>query len=163
MRGLRPEAKIPVERFRLDPAYAEQPATFALEFKSGGKLYEYGFECDRDRIHREWLQTFTRKTETILFERHTPAEGKTKVKLGPSATALPPDDQAFLEFVARGTRPNQLYVHECIESKEVQYIRLRWQQRRLCADCGLGMVDGMNALPWATTPNLVWGWELFEP
>ena len=115
LRGLRPEAKIPVERFRLDPAYAEQPATFALEFKSGGKLYEYGFECDRDRIHREWLQTFTRKTETILFERHTPAEGKTKVKLGPSATALPPDDQAFLEFVARGTRPNQLYVHECIE------------------------------------------------
>jgi AAA15 family ATPase/GTPase len=115
LRGLKPEAKIPVERFRLDPAYRQRPATFALEFKLGQKLYEYGFECDQTRIHREWLQTFTRKTEQLLFERHTPPEGKTHIKLGEFTKTLSDDDQKFLEFVARGTRPNQLYIHECIE------------------------------------------------
>ena len=116
LQGLRPETKIPVERFRLDLDYAVQPALFAVEFKYQGKLYEYGFECDRDRIYREWLNTFTRKTEECLFERRTPAKSdKTEITLGKFSDALAPDDQQFLEFVARGTRPNQLYIHECIE------------------------------------------------
>ncbi|MEB3288489.1 MAG: ATP-binding protein [Leptolyngbya sp.] len=115
LRGLKPEAKIPVERFRLDPAYRHRPATIALEFKLGQILYEYGFECDSTRVHREWLSTFTRKTEQLLFERHTPPEGKTQIKLGDFAKKLSEDDKKFLEFVARGTRPNQLYIHECIE------------------------------------------------
>jgi AAA15 family ATPase/GTPase len=116
LRGLRPEAKIPLERFRLDSTSVNGPAQFVLEIKYQGQLYEYGFECDRDRVHREWLNTFTRKTETLLFERHTPAEdSQTKIILGPTADSLTAEDRQFLEFVARGTRPNQLYIHECIE------------------------------------------------
>lgn len=115
LQGLRPEAKIPVEPFRLDPAYAGRPSCFAIEIKCQGKLYEYGFECDRNQVYREWLQTFNRTTEQLLFERRTQPDGKTQITLGEFSPAKTAEDRQFLEFVAKGTRPNQLYLHECIE------------------------------------------------
>jgi len=115
LRSLPPEEKIPVQRFLLDPECAKKrPARFVIEIKHQGRLYEYGFECDQDRIYREWLYTFTRKTQRLLFERRTDPNNNTEVKLK-HTTSLPTKDPEFLEFVARGTRPNQLYLRECIE------------------------------------------------
>jgi len=119
LRSLPPEEKIPVQRFLLDPECAKKrPARFVIEIKHQGRLYEYGFECDQDRIYREWLYTFTRKTEQLLFERRTDPNDTTEVELKPTTSLRTKDqefDPKFLEFVAKGTRPNQLYLRECIE------------------------------------------------
>lgn len=122
VRGLRADAKIPVERFRLDKTCLKRPAHFEIEFKAGGKMYEYGFELDSERINREWLLTFTRQSDTLLFERTTNSDGKVEVKTGSFTNKLDKEEQLFLQFVSKGTRPNQLYLHECIE-RNVQYFR----------------------------------------
>jgi AAA15 family ATPase/GTPase len=119
--GVRPEELIPIQRFRLDQNCLEKPARFQVEFLVQAKLYEYGFEVDPDRIHREWLLTFTRQSDTLLFERTTNQAGETHIKFGEFWQKLDLEEQQFLQFLGRGTRANQLYLRESIERNANQF------------------------------------------
>jgi len=114
--GMRPDKKIPVQRFRLDRDCLHKPAQFKIEFKTHDQIYEYGFLLDSVRIHREWLFKLSRRSpDMLLFERETNSEGITKVEFGSFVKKLNEEDQQFLSFVGKGTRQNQLYLCECHE------------------------------------------------
>lgn len=114
--GVKPEATIPIQRFRLSQDCLHSPAKFEIEFKVGEQMYEYGFELDSRSIHREWLIHFTRISEKTLFERTTDQNGKAKLEFGSFVNKLSKKEKLFLEFAGEGTRPNQLFLNESIDS-----------------------------------------------
>jgi len=120
--GLKPEAKIPVQRFRLNQDCLHRPTRFEIEFKMGKQMYEYGFELDSQFIHSEWLQTFTRRSDTLLFRRTTDKQGNAQLEFGEFADKISSEESLFLQFVGKGTRPNQLFLRESIE-RNVKHFR----------------------------------------
>lgn len=66
---LRPDEKIKVFGFLLNEETREQPSIFEIVFIHEGIRYRYGFEVDRDKIHKEWLFYVPHGKETKLFVR----------------------------------------------------------------------------------------------
>ena len=132
LEGVKPEAVIPIQRFRLTQDYLHSPAKFEIEFKVGEQMYEYGFELDSRSIHREWLINFTRTSEKRLFERTTDHNNKVNFEFGSFTKTLTEEEQLFLKFVGKGTRPNQLFLNESIE-QNISYFRpvYNWFRRSL--------------------------------
>ena len=90
--------RILVEPFRLSAETLTRPSHFEIVFRTlAGIQYRYGFEADRERMHREWLYHVPTIREALLFER----EGD-QVRLG----------AAFKEGrgLAEKTRPNALFL-----------------------------------------------------
>ncbi len=59
---------IAVEPFRLDLNSHNAPSYFEVLFQMNDRMYRYGFEADRRRVHSEWLFQ-TRKQEAKVFIR----------------------------------------------------------------------------------------------
>ncbi|MCG8353391.1 MAG: ATP/GTP-binding protein [Chloroflexales bacterium] len=110
-----PEAKIPLQRFRLDAACLQKPSQFEIEFRVENTNYAYSFSVDSERVLFETLQTTTNVKETLLFSRKTSSTGEVHVSFGPFFSRLKEKDKQFLSFIAQGTRPNQLFLHETVE------------------------------------------------
>ena len=121
LEGVKPEAIIPIQRFRLTQDNLHSPAKFEIEFKVGEEMYEYGFELDSRSIHREWLINFTRTSEKRLFERTTDQNGKAKLEFGSFVNKFSQKEKLFLEFAGEGTRPNQLFLNESIDSNMIYF------------------------------------------
>jgi AAA15 family ATPase/GTPase len=60
---------IEVEPFELSPATAQKPSLFEVFFLLGKTKYRYGFEADKERVHKEWLFEATIEKEYDLFIR----------------------------------------------------------------------------------------------
>lgn len=130
--GRSPEARIPVQRFRLDPSCLREPARFRIEFRINDANYAYSFAIDQQRIHVEELRTITNTSDSLLYARTTSSDGEVQVRFGSFHTRLNERDRLFLEFIARGTRPNQLFLHETIERNEKRFHpAYHWFQRVL--------------------------------
>lgn len=114
-KGLPADVPIPVQRFRLDPDCQSAPSKVSIEFRTAGKMYEYGFELTHRQILREWLSRYTLYSESVQFQRETDADGATHISFGRFFEKLPVDERNFLQFVGKGTRPNQLFLRECID------------------------------------------------
>ena len=100
--------------FRLSDA-REKPSRFQFIFRTEGILYEYGFVLDNERIHEEWLfgtQNTPRAKEKKFFERTTDEKGKSRVEFGAGLKIRGEQDKQFLQFIAQGTRGNQLLLPE---------------------------------------------------
>lgn len=111
LEGTRGETSIGVRPFKLDRN--KKPSRFEFMFRHEGTPYSYGFAADSRRVHEEWLFATPGKRESRLFERVTHEDGKVEAELGPSLRRA--EGGAFLDFVAQGTRPNQLFLTECAE------------------------------------------------
>lgn len=92
-----------------------RPSKFEFIIKTQGVLYNYGFRLDANRIHEEWLYATPNKHEVKFFERTTSEEGKVDVEVGPALSGRGSKQKQLLEFVAQGTRPNQLFLTETLE------------------------------------------------
>jgi uncharacterized protein len=112
--GSRLRQTLSVTPFRFDKACEDKPSRFQFEFIYKKKTYIYGFVLDSQRIHNEWLYRVAATTEKQLFERHTDQNGDTKVEFS-NINLTRKKDRDFLDFVARGTRQNQLFLTESIE------------------------------------------------
>ncbi|MCY3834327.1 MAG: AAA family ATPase [Chloroflexi bacterium] len=113
--GVPAGGNIPVQPFLLDSALEKNPSKFEFEFRVGQHDYIYSFELDKHRVHHEQLCKIKHNDEIKLFERTTSKEGLAKVSF--SNNAGPASfDELFLAHVARSTRPEQLFINECIES-----------------------------------------------
>ncbi|MFP4393761.1 MAG: AAA family ATPase [Anaerolineales bacterium] len=112
--GARIKAAIPRIPFKLCADNASRPSKFEFEFEHKERCYVYGFEADNRRIHEEWLYEIKKTTEVMLFERTTTSEGETSVDFG-KVKFSNKKEMEFLEFVAMGTRPNQLFLTESME------------------------------------------------
>jgi AAA15 family ATPase/GTPase len=129
LNGARPGQRIPVTPFRLSAA-REKPSKFQFLFRlEDGTLYDYGFVLDDRRIHEEWLfGTPAKKSakEQRYFERVTDEAGKITVEFGESLTGRTAREKQRFEFLAEGTRLNQLFFTECAErnTQEINSLHL---------------------------------------
>lgn len=100
--------------FLLDQGSETSASKFMFEIKIGAKCYSYRFEVDTVKVIAESLTELRPSSEQLLFERKTDDEGQARV--GPeSMPYVNQGDDMFLQFTAKGTRPNQLFLTETIQ------------------------------------------------
>ncbi len=61
--------EIDTEPFELLDSSSKKPSLFEVSFFIGKKRYRYGFEVDKERVHREWLLEARIKKEYPVFLR----------------------------------------------------------------------------------------------
>ena len=112
--GTRGTQAIAVRPFKLGKE-SGRSSKFEFIIKTQGVVYNYGFRLDANRIQEEWLYATPNKQEVQYFERTTSQDGKAKIEVGPALSGRTSKRKQFLEFVAQGTRPNQLFLTETLE------------------------------------------------
>lgn len=112
--GTRPDDPIAVVPFKLDPEAKRNPSRFEFELWIAGCRWSYGFACTIERVVAEWLYRDTGGGERSVFERTLEDDGRMLLTIG---DGVPLDDERrrFWEFVAEGTRANQLFMTEARE------------------------------------------------
>lgn len=125
VQGTRGEETIGVVPFRLNPVAAGENSRFEFVIKHDGVIYTYGFATDARQVKEEWLFAVYQKQETRLFERIT-ENGAARVEVGARLASGKVEKQR-LQFVAAGTRPNQLFLTEANE-RNVDALKpiMRW-------------------------------------
>lgn len=105
------DALIPVGRFRLAAVTQGKPASFEFYARAAGAIFGYGFALEPQRVVKERLCRVDPATldEEMLFER----EGQVFTFSETSRAAT--DEPRYLDYVARGTRANQLFLQEAHE------------------------------------------------
>lgn len=111
VQGSQPDARIPVEPFRLDEKCKNLPSTFVFEFLVDGKCYEYGFSITARGVVEEWLIEVLKTTEKELFRR----KGKTM------AWGTPLKKDKALDFLFQGTRDNQLFLTNAVSQNNKRF------------------------------------------
>ncbi|MBD2578867.1 ATP/GTP-binding protein [Oscillatoria sp. FACHB-1406] len=115
--GTRSDRLIPIAPFKLSNDRLS-PSKIEFKFTHQGFLYSYGFKLNRERIFEEWLDATSlagNKREKLVFERTTSEDKETEVEFGTILRGRSKKQAQFLEFVAQGTRPNQLFLTEAVE------------------------------------------------
>ena len=112
--GVRPKQNIPVEPFRLDLSSTARPSRFEFEFVVNDQIYAYGFLVDKKRVHEEWLYLVNSRNEQPLFERETNKKNIVTSSFG-QIKNINDIDQQFLDFITKGTRPNQLLLTTLVD------------------------------------------------
>jgi len=99
--GTTPNEFIPVEPFLLNPKAIQQPSRFVFELMINETFYEYSFSITQKAVVEEKLVEVGATREKKLYHRRNRIVefDKTLEK-----------DEPFLQFVARGTRENQLFL-----------------------------------------------------
>ena len=129
LEGSRPDALIPAEPFLLDSAMAERPSCFSLAIIPPDPahidwIYEYSFSVTRREVLEEKLVRFSSSSEEELFVRR---DGKTV--FGPKIGAG--EDAARYNFVAEGTRSNQLFLTNSV-SQNIEEFKPVYDWFRYC-------------------------------
>ncbi len=120
-----------VKPFKLGQA-SGRPSKFEFIFKTQGVLYNYGFRLDAFRVWEEWLYATPRTQEVKYFERMTDMKGETVAEFGPGLAGRTKRQKQFLEFVAQGTHPNQLFLTEATERNVAEVVPvMQWFQSSL--------------------------------
>lgn len=130
IKGIQPKHRIPISRFKLNSSSKSTPARFEVEVLQDGIHYSYGIVLDDERVREEWLfETKNNGRQTMLFERATSMENESKFEFG---ARLKESGADFLNFVAKGTRPEQPFVSEA-ESRNILQIQsfLKWFRETL--------------------------------
>lgn len=128
--GTRSDNTTGVKAFLLDPAMEKSPSRFEFVFKHEGIIYSYGFTASANEIHEEWLFAYFTAQESLVFERITENK-RSRVKPGSRLIADVKGAQ-FIDFIAQGTRPNQLFLTEANE-KNVDLLKpvIHWFKEHL--------------------------------
>ena len=114
--GTRSGKAIPVSTFKLGD-YSKKPSKFEFIFTYENAQYSYGFTLNSSQILEEWLYGIPRnkKREVQYFVRTTSESKETKIEYGSILRGKGDKEKQFLEFIAKGTRPNQLFLTEAVE------------------------------------------------
>ena len=128
--GTRPDAPTGAMPFRLDAGSAAKASRFELVVWHDAVLYTYGFAATAKEVVEEWLFAVPEAREVRLFERVTEG-GNARVEFG-SHLAPTKEARRRLDFVAAGTRANQLFLTEANERnvRELEPL-MRWFKDRL--------------------------------
>ena len=105
--------------FRLDLTSKAKPSKFEFEIRINDINYNYGFTINQGEVAEEWLYKIGVTTQKMIFERGSADDEGKSIELG-SIPFVNKKDEEFLQFVAKGTRPNQLFLTETI-SRNVKY------------------------------------------
>ncbi|WNJ20561.1 AAA family ATPase [Pontibacter sp. G13] len=119
--GNKPGGRIRYDRFRLDDDCLEADSRLEFEIQHQGRNFAYGFVFNDRQIVEEWLYEVNRDSDRKVFERNTQAE---------EIFDLEPlqrknrnrEEQQFLQFVAKATPDNQLFLHEVATRKVSDHV-----------------------------------------
>jgi uncharacterized protein len=120
LEGTRSNHTIAIHPFKLGDC-SKSPSKFEFIFTYKGSQYSYGFTLNREQILEEWLYGIPqgKKKEIMYFERFTSIQDsnptKTTIKFGSIIKGKTRKDEQNLNFIALGTRPNQLFLTESID------------------------------------------------
>jgi hypothetical protein len=114
VRGKAPNKKLDLQQFKLDKESSEIPTRFEFEIQCNKKMYAYGFELFNSHIHEEWLHQIKAKEDELIFERKN-LNGEDAYAFGESIKKLPEEVFQLFNFVAKGTRTNQLFLSETVD------------------------------------------------
>ncbi len=106
-----PDARIPVDTFKLDDTCKKAPSTFVFEFFVDGKCYEFGFSVTSQMVVEEWLIEVLKTTEKELYRRENGS-----ISFGKSL-----QKNAALRFLFQGTRDNQLFLTNAVSQKNERF------------------------------------------
>jgi AAA15 family ATPase/GTPase len=114
--GTRSGKIIPVSPFKLGDR-SEKNSKFEFIFTYQNTCYSYGFVLKPSQILEEWLYAIEpqQQEEVLYFERMTSETGETKVEYGEPLKGKNDENQQFLDFIAQGTRSNQLFLTEAVD------------------------------------------------
>lgn len=113
LRGTESNEIIAVKPFRLDAASLNKPTKFEFEFKYQGTCYAYGFSINATKVLEEWLYKVNKTTENPIFRRTT--NDKQQADIDFHVNFSDQEEEQFFKFLAKGTRPNQLFLTEAID------------------------------------------------
>jgi AAA15 family ATPase/GTPase len=113
LNGIRPDRKLNNRPFRLDANALNGPTKFDFVINYKGSIYNYGFLYGMDSVEEEWLFRTGKVKEVKCFERITKNNKEVVIEIGSGLGKKADSD--FLRFIAKGTRPNQLFLHEMYE------------------------------------------------
>lgn len=129
--GTAPMARIPVRPFLLDASKRTEPSVFQFSFCHNNDCYTYGFKLTSEKIVEEWLSQIVNGKDYLLFNRNTDSEGNAGITFAKQIISTA-DDKNFLTLIARGTRPNQLFLTESVQRNVKQFQPVwEWFARRL--------------------------------
>lgn len=131
VKGTTGRQRIRVNPYRFDVETVNAPSKFQFEIRCSDKTFCYGFEVDKTRVHSEWLYEIRSTSKNRYFERETNCHGETNITFGNLAYTNEQGEQ-FFDFVAMGTRENQLFLKECTERNSVIFEDInRWFEEKL--------------------------------
>lgn len=105
-------AAIPISPFRLEKVWLNRPSVFEFYIFVAGHVYGYQFSVTSHEVISERLVEVSISNptnETVLFRR----EGKEFTLTDELLAAV--KDPGYLDYVAKGTRANQLFLNEAHE------------------------------------------------
>lgn len=102
------DQRLGMHPFRLDAARRTQPSRFEFYMLANDQVYGYGFSATNRTIAEESLTMMIDGEEEEVFSRQG-----SQIRLS-QALIAEPEDPKFLEYVARGTPENQLFLHEAM-------------------------------------------------
>ncbi len=120
LEGTRSNQTIAIHPFKLGD-HGKNPSKFEFVFTLKDSQYSYGFTLNREQILEEWLYGIPqgKKKEVMYFERFSSIQNsnptKTTIKFGSIIKGKTRKDEQNLNFIALGTRPNQLFLTESID------------------------------------------------
>jgi uncharacterized protein len=131
LKGTRSGQTIPVPTFKLGNS-GRQPSKFEFIFTYENILYSYGFKLNASQILEEWLYATPNKQEVLYFERITSPQKETEVEFGTALVGRGKKKEKFLDFVAQGTRPNQLFITEAVDRNVTELLPIiNWFSKEL--------------------------------
>ena len=97
----------------------EEPSEFEVELVAGGVRYRYGCRANASHFIDEWLYSYPKKRERLIFERRSQVvDGvhKIEVEVGNGFEGGERDREAF----KRRTRENSLFLSACAQDNQPQ-------------------------------------------
>lgn len=119
VQGTRPDAPTGRRPFRLRAGAAEEPSRFVFEIlvEADGeeKVFRYSFAVSGKEVVEESLAEMRSASERVYFTRRAGKEGPEFSLDWWERKAVPEEERQFARFVARGTKANQLFLHEAMD------------------------------------------------
>ncbi|MFZ4766167.1 MAG: AAA family ATPase, partial [Roseimicrobium sp.] len=119
--GTRPDGPTGRIPFRLREAAANEPSRFEFEIlvEADGeeKMFSYIFAVTGREVVEESLAEMRTVSERVFFTRKAGTDGGEHLFTLDwwDRRVVPEDDRMFARFVAKGTKPNQLFLHEAMD------------------------------------------------
>lgn len=136
--GTRPDGGIPRHAFRLRRNSATEPSRFEFDLLVGQigneQQFRYTFSLTDKKIIHESLFQIRSSTEKVFFSRDVNAEtNQTEWNLDWwKKKSITEEERMFAKFVARGTKDNQLFLHEAMDRNlEILAPVYRWFRDQL--------------------------------
>ncbi|HLO54729.1 MAG TPA: AAA family ATPase [Saprospiraceae bacterium] len=118
LKGNKAEQPIKFSGFKLDKKLLKQNSRIEYEIQHKNKNYAYGFIFNSKEIIEEWLYEISKTTEKKIFTRDKNRQNEFDLEAILSKNKNSEEKQ-FLEFTAKGTQKNQLFLSE-IRTRKVK-------------------------------------------